>query len=208
MFIVLEGMDGSGKGTHMTYIKNWLNQHCIDYIATFEPGGTTLGITLRDIILHQDMHAVTELLLLYAARYEHIKTVIEPTLAQKKWVLCDRFFYSTFAYQAYAKGLSSDWVNELQQWLMPDMVPDVLIYLDIDAHIAHQRCQSRQAMGIQKTDKFEEAGVEFYTRVRAGYQACITNVHPRTKVYVIDAVQSIADIQDQLNTVLISFISN
>jgi dTMP kinase len=163
-FITFEGIDGAGKSTQMEVVANALRERGLPVVITREPGGTALGETLREVILHRPMTLPAETLLLFAARAEHLERVIRPALNDGQWVLCDRFTDATYAYQAGGRGLSAERVAELEQWVHPDLQPDLTLLIDVPPEVAAQRlARTRSA------DRFEAEEVEFFGRVRRAY---------------------------------------
>ena len=168
MFVSLEGIEGAGKSTHMPALVDLLESHKIPCLATREPGGTELGERVREILLSKSQAPLcveAELLLIFAARAEHVHTCIEPALRAGSWVLTDRFLDASFAYQGAGQGLGVDRVEQLTQWLLPDLRPDLVIVLDTSVETALERVQKRG----QKKDRYEENNPEFFTRVRQYY---------------------------------------
>lgn len=163
-FITLEGMDGAGKSTHIPIIINTLEAKGIEVVSTREPGGTSLGERLREILLYEPMHAETETLLMFAARREHVAAVIAPALARGAYVLSDRFTDATYAYQCGAKGVSANKVQLLEQWVQEDLQPDVTLLFDVPVEISMQRLASART-----PDKFERETADFFTRIRESY---------------------------------------
>ena len=163
-FITLEGMDGAGKSTHIPTIVSALQAKGLEVISTREPGGTALGERLRDILLHEPMHAETETLLMFAARQEHIATVIAPALARGAYVLSDRFTDATYAYQCGAKGVSVEKVVLLEQWVQAHLQPDLTLLFDVPVEVSMQRLAAARS-----PDKFEREDVDFFTRIRQSY---------------------------------------
>jgi dTMP kinase len=165
-FITFEGIDGAGKSTHLGRCAQWLRNHGIAVVVTREPGGTELGEAIRGWFLHQPTDAQTEALLAFAARSDHLNRLVRPALDAGEWVLCDRFTDSTVAYQGAGRGLGAHRVEQLEQWLHPDLQPDRTYLFDLDpAQAAMRRSKARAA------DRFEAEDIAFFTRVRGGYQA-------------------------------------
>ena len=163
-FITLEGMDGAGKSTHIPTIIKSLEARGIEVISTREPGGTKLGEQLRELLLHEAMHAETETLLMFAARREHIATVIEPALERGAYVLSDRFTDATYAYQSGAKGVDINKIHTLETWVQVILQPDVTLLFDVPVEVSMQR------LALARTpDKFERETAEFFTRIRNAY---------------------------------------
>jgi len=163
-FITLEGMDGAGKSTHIPDILEALQARGHEVVSTREPGGTPLGERLRELLLHENMHAETETLLMFAARREHIARVIAPALARGAYVLSDRFTDATYAYQCGAKGVAASKIQLLEQWVQADLQPDVTLLFDVPVEVSMQRLASARA-----PDKFERETADFFTRIRHAY---------------------------------------
>lgn len=163
-FITLEGMDGAGKSTHIPTIIAALQARGNEVVSTREPGGTALGERLRELLLHENMHAETETLLMFAARREHIATVIAPALARGAYVLSDRFTDATFAYQSGAKGVSAAKVELLEHWVQGDLQPDLTLLFDVPVEVSMQRLAAARS-----PDKFEREDAAFFTRIRQAY---------------------------------------
>lgn len=171
-FITLEGIDGAGKSSHLTAIVAWLTQHGIACIETREPGGTHLGEQLRQLILHKNMSSLTELLLLFAARIQHINEVIEPALARGDWVVCDRFTDSTRAYQGGGRGMDMAIIEQLSLLLNVNE-PDLTLIFDVDLSIANDRVISRTTQVNEPMDKFEGAPESFALAVQQVYHKIV-----------------------------------
>ncbi len=163
-FITLEGMDGAGKSTHIPSIIESLQARGHEVISTREPGGTALGERLRELLLHENMHAETETLLMFAARREHIASVIVPALVRGAYVLSDRFTDATYAYQCGAKGVSASKVQLLEQWVQAELQPDLTILFDVPVEVSMQRLSTARS-----PDKFERENADFFTLIRKAY---------------------------------------
>ena len=169
-FITFEGIDGAGKSTHITAVAERLRCAGTNVVSTREPGGTPLAERLRELVLHEPMDTLTECLLVFAARRDHLQRVIEPALARGDTVLCDRFTDATFAYQGGGGGAEVHTLVQLEAWVqaMRDGVrqPDLTIWFDLPPAVAaHRRAQARAA------DRFEQQDVDYFERVRAAYAA-------------------------------------
>jgi dTMP kinase len=165
-FITFEGIDGSGKSTQLAATASALRADGIEVLETREPGGTALGEVLRGIMLEQDMSPLTETLLMFAARIEHIDEVIVPALGTGHWVLCDRFTDATYAYQCGGRGIAEEWIASLEAWAHPTLQPDLTVVIDLDpAQAAVRRGQ------VRAPDRFEAEDVAFFERVRGVYLA-------------------------------------
>ncbi len=168
-FITLEGIDGAGKSSHLPAIQAWLQERGATVVATREPGGTPLAETLRELVLHQPMDALTEALLVFAARRDHVQQVIVPALAQGAWVLCDRFTDASFAYQGGGRGFDLPLLQTLETWVQqgpPVLQPDLTLWFDAPAALAAAR-----RAAVRAPDRFEAQDAVFFERVRAGYAA-------------------------------------
>ena len=165
-FITFEGIDGAGKSTHIEALAQRLRERGAEVLCTREPGGTELAEQLRELILHRPMDALTEALLVFAARRDHVQAVIAPALARGASVVCDRFTDATFAYQGGGRGFDANVLSQLEQWVHGALQPDLTLWLDLPAETAaRRRAQARAA------DRFEAEDLAFFERVRAGYAA-------------------------------------
>ena len=163
-FITFEGIDGAGKSTQIAVVANALRDRGLPLVITREPGGTALGEALREVILHQPMTIAAETLLMFAARAEHLERVIRPALEAGTWVLCDRFTDATYAYQSGGRGMTAERIGELEQWVHPDLQPDLTLLFDVPPDVAaHRLAQARSA------DRFESEQLDFFGRVRRAY---------------------------------------
>jgi dTMP kinase len=195
-FITFEGVDGAGKSTHLAWFANALRQRSLDVVVTREPGGTPLGEQLREILLNQPMGIGTEAMLMFAARLEHIEQVIKPALRAGKWVISDRFSDASFAYQGGGRGLDWDKLNQLEQWVHPDLQPDLTLFFDVPVEVARQRLANNVSL-----DRFEQEQADFFERVRAGYHKRIQQ-NPQRYV-VIDAAQSLDIVKHKLEEIIL-----
>jgi len=191
MFLTFEGVDGAGKSTHIEWVANYLRQAGVKVLVTREPGGTPVGEKLRQLLLTESMHLQTETLLMFAARCEHVRSVIEPALQGGKWVVCDRFTDATFAYQGGGRELGFGPVQALQDWVHPSLRPDRTWLFDLDLAVARQRLA-----GTRSLDRFEKEDEEFFTRTRNAYHALAANEPER--FLTIDSSQTINDIRSIL----------
>jgi dTMP kinase len=199
-FITLEGMDGAGKTTHLEWLRQHLVARGVPLTVTREPGGTPLGEALRKLLLdsHESRQPDTEALLMFAARREHIATVIGPALAAGKWVLCDRFTDATYAYQAGGSGMDWERVAALESWVQGELQPDLTLYFDLEPELG--RARTRQ---VRAPDRFERERLEFYERVRAAYLRRARE-HPE-RIRVIDAARTIAEVQSTLQKIISTY---
>jgi dTMP kinase len=163
-FITLEGVDGAGKSTHLEFLANRIRGRGVELVVTREPGGTQLGEKLRHLLLNEGMQPDTELLLMYAARAEHVATVIKPALARGAWVLSDRFHDASFAYQCGGRGVDASRLRVLEEWTLGDFKPDLTLLFDVAPRIAAKR-RAR----VRAADRFEQEQAAFFTRVRDAY---------------------------------------
>lgn len=166
-FIVLEGIEGAGKSTHAAFLADWLKGRGIPVTAAREPGGTALGERLRAILLDPEIPAMpprAELLLMFAARSASLAEIIIPALDEGSWVICDRFVDSSYAYQAYGRGIPMAHVEALDKQVLGGLHPDLTILLDAPVDLG----LSRKA-GPRDSDRFERENREFFERVRRGY---------------------------------------
>ncbi|MDH5473753.1 MAG: dTMP kinase [Gammaproteobacteria bacterium] len=196
-FITLEGTEGVGKTSNLEYIKSLLDSAGIDYIVTREPGGTPLSEALRDMLLGSQFKGMsddTELLLMFAARAEHVAKVILPALQQGQWVLCDRFTDATYAYQGGGRQLDMQRIQILEQWVLGDLRPDLTLLLDAPVEIGRERAGKRS-----EPDRFEQERDAFFNRVRDCYLQRARNDSTRMKI--IDASGDLASVQQQIKTV-------
>lgn len=190
-FITFEGVDGAGKSTHLAWFADALRQRGLDVIVTREPGGTPLGEQLREMLLNQPMSIGTEALLMFAARHEHVEQVIKPALAAGKWVISDRFSDASFAYQGGGRGMDWEKLKQLEQWVHPDLQPDLTLFFDVPVEVARLRLANNVSL-----DRFEQEQGAFFERVRAGYHRRVAE-NPQ-RYAVIDAAQTLLAVQQQL----------
>ncbi len=165
-FITLEGIDGAGKSSHIDRLCAWLRARGHEVVVTREPGGTPLAESLRQLVLHEPMDALTETLLVFAARRDHLVHHIEPALARGATVLCDRFTDASFAYQGGGRGFDHQILTQLETWVQQGRQPDLTLWLDLPPATAAQR-----RAAVRAPDRFETQDLAFFERVMAGYQA-------------------------------------
>jgi len=194
-FITFEGIDGAGKSSHIERVAERLRASGNKVVITREPGGTELAEALRSLVLHQPMDPLCEVLLVFAARRDHLLRVIEPALADGSTVLCDRFTDATFAYQGGGRRFETERLRLLEQWVQQGRQPDLTLWFDIAADVAAQR---RAAARLP--DRFEQLDVAFFERVRAGYQARLEGAPHR--IVRIDAGGSVADVAVRIDSLL------
>jgi dTMP kinase len=165
-FITFEGIDGAGKSSHIEALAQWLRERGHAVLVSREPGGTPLAESLRELVLHRPMDALTEALLIFAARRDHLAVSIEPALAQGTTVLCDRFTDATFAYQGGGRGFDHAVLTQLEAWVQAGRQPDLTLWFDVAPEVAAARRGAARA-----PDRFESEDTAFFERVRAGYAA-------------------------------------
>lgn len=193
-FITLEGIEGVGKTSNLEYIRSLLEQEGKQCVVTREPGGTPLGEALRTLLLehaNDSMSDDAELLMMFAARAEHLKKVILPALNADKYVLCDRFTEATYAYQGGGRELDVGKIAALETWAQGELRPDLTLILDAPVHIGRNRAGKRSA-----PDRIEKEKDDFFERVRASYQE-MAQQYPH-RICLVDASQCLKDVQKQI----------
>ncbi len=206
-FITLEGGEGAGKSTALEFIAQMIRGRGIDLLLTREPGGTPLGEKLRELLLdykNDQMCDDTELLLMFAARAQHLAQIIEPALMADRWVLCDRFTDATYAYQGGGRGLDKQRIAQLEQWVQGERRPDLTVLLDVPVEIGMQRISTRVETNGQR-DRFERERMEFFEKVRQTYLRRAQEY--RDQYRVIDASQSLETVQQQLQQVISAYLN-
>jgi len=168
-FITFEGIDGAGKSSHIEPLAAWLRERGHKVLVTREPGGTPLAEALRELVLHRPMDALTESLLVFAARRDHLTVAIQPALAEGTTVLCDRFTDATFAYQGGGRGFDLHTLSQLEAMVHVGLQPDLTLWFDLPAALAAQRRAAARA-----ADRFEAESLAFFECVQAGYAARAT----------------------------------
>ncbi len=191
-FITLEGSEGAGKSTNVDTVCETLTEAGIDFVRTREPGGTPMAEALRDAMLHkwnESVDGITELLLVFAARAQHLSHVIRPALAAGRWVVCDRFTDATFAYQGYGRQLDLEKLAVLESWIQGDLQPDITLYLDVAPDVAAQRIAAREK------DRMEVERRDFFVRVRQGY---LDRASEHDRFEIIDAGNPLQEVQAEV----------
>jgi dTMP kinase len=184
-FITVEGVEGAGKSTHLGAVRDLLQQAGHRVVLTREPGGTPLGEALRGLLLRPDggpMSPDTELLLMFAARAEHLQRVVRPALTAGDWVLCDRFTDATYAYQGGGRGVPEERIATLERWVQGDLRPNLTLLFDVPVATGLARVSRRGAQ-----DRFEREERAFFERVRAAYRARAERYPERFRVVDTDA---------------------
>ncbi len=202
-FITLEGGEGAGKSSNLEHIRRRLLEAGKDVVFTREPGGTPLGEAIRSLLLDHRQTAMaddTELLLMFAARAQHLAECIVPALDSGKWVLCDRFTDASYAYQGYGRGIPVERIGQLEAWVQGTLRPDLTLLLDLPVELGLQRAGQRS-----EPDRFEREKLEFFQRVRAGYLERAAQEPLRFRV--IDAGQPLAAVQSQIDRVLSDYLA-
>lgn len=197
-FITIDGLEGAGKSTQIDFIKKYLSDRNRDVFLTREPGGTDLGEQLRALLLDKNIDAMnpdTELLLMFAARNEHVKKVIVPKLEQGVWVISDRFTDASYAYQGGGRGIPLERIGELEQWTLQDFVPDMTFLLDLDVELGLSRVEQRG-----EKDRFEEEHKDFFNKVREIFSNRASKYPERIKL--IDASKNIDETSCQIKKIL------
>lgn len=199
-FITLEGTEGVGKSTNLAAVTDTVEQAGFSVVTTREPGGTELAEAIRELLLgvrDEPMVPMTELLLVFAARAQHIHQVIEPALANGQWVVCDRFTDATYAYQGGGRGFDDQVIAALESMVQQDLRPDLTIYLDVSVSVAAARIAEREH------DRFEREAVEFFQRVRDRYLAMAS---ASSRYRVVDAGNELDVVAADVRQVVTEFI--
>ena len=196
-FITLEGIDGAGKSSHLEALQGWLKVRGRAVLVTREPGGTPLAERLRELVLFAPMDALTEALLVFAARRDHLQQVIEPALARGDCVLCDRFTDASFAYQGAGRGFDPTMLNTLEHWVQQGRQPDLTLWFDAPAATAAAR-----RAAVRAPDRFEAQDEAFFDRVSAGYAQRAANAPGRFAR--LDAAQQPDAVWRQVETALLA----
>ncbi|WP_165855348.1 dTMP kinase [Marinobacter sp. JSM 1782161] len=197
-FITFEGTEGVGKSTQLRFAEEWLKQRQVDVVVTREPGGTPLAETIREVLLaprDERMDDLTELLLVFAARAQHLNQLIRPHLAAGRWVLCDRFTDATYAYQGGGRGLSIQAIEQLENLVQGAMRPDHVVLLDAPVEVGMARARKRGEL-----DRFEQEAVDFFERIRRTYLARAEQWPAR--YHVLDAAQTVECVSASLGAAL------
>ncbi|MCA1798819.1 MAG: dTMP kinase [Xanthomonadaceae bacterium] len=197
-FIVVEGIEGAGKSTHITHIVNYIRAEGREVVATREPGGTALGESIRELVLapsKEPMSPEAEVLLMFAARAQHIEDVIEPALGRGAWVVCDRFTDATYAYQGGGRDMPLSRIAALEDWVQGALRPDLTLLLDVDPEVGLKRVGERGGK-----DRFDQENVEFFAKVREVYLRRATL--DRHRYAIINADQEIGKVRQGIASAL------
>lgn len=197
-FITLEGGEGVGKSTNLAFIQQFLESKGLSVVVTREPGGTVLAEKLRSLLLENQQETIsekTELLLMFAARVQHIANVINPALERGDWVLCDRFTDATYAYQGGGRGIDINVIAWLEQFVQAQLQPDLTLLFDAPVELGMQRAKKRGAL-----DRFENEKLAFFSQVREAYLQRARQYSERIKI--IDATQSLENVQNDIQQLL------
>ena len=200
-FITLEGSEGAGKSTAMQVVREWAQQHGIEFQETREPGGTPLAEKIRELLLdknHTNLCDDAELLLMFAARAQHLNELIKPGLASGQWILCDRFTDATYAYQGGGRGIDHDRIAQLEKWVQGELRPDLTLLLDLPVELGLSRAGQRGDL-----DRFEQEQSSFFERVRSVYLDRARQYPDQYRI--IDASQSIEEVRQQIHQVLTEY---
>ena len=202
-FITIEGVEGVGKSTNIAFIQSMLDGKGIPFLATREPGGTELGEGIRRLLLDKgqhDMTAVTELLLMFAARVQHVEQVIKPALSVGQWVICDRFTDSSYAYQGGGRELPIEMITSLEKLAINDFRPDCTFILDMPVETGLSRAEN-----VGEKDRFESEQAEFFNRVRDVF---ITRAKEDKRFHIVNAAQALEQVQAEIRDALIPLIDD
>jgi dTMP kinase len=197
-FITIDGVEGAGKSTQIEFICEYLKAKGVNVVLTREPGGTDVGEKIRTLLLSNStgkMHADTELMMMFAARNEHIQNKIMPTLGRGDWVLSDRFTDASYAYQGGGRGLDVERIAQLEQWVLQDFTPDMTLLLDVPVEVGMSRVESRG-----KKDRIELEATDFFNRVRQAYIDRSEQFPDRIKL--IDSSQTVEHTKQQIKVIL------
>jgi dTMP kinase len=201
-FITLEGSEGAGKTTNMVYIKSLCEASGYQVICTREPGGTEISEKIRELLLdknNRNFYPDTELLLMFAARSQHLNELIIPALTRGEWVISDRFTDASFAYQGGGRGMSWDRISVLRDWVQGDLRPDLTLLFDLPVKTGMDRAKKRGP-----SDRFEEEQLSFFDRVRQGYYR--VESEEKKRFNIIDADKTEQHVRNQVEKIVSDFI--
>jgi dTMP kinase len=201
-FVTLEGGEGVGKSTNLQLVVELIEAHGHSVVTTREPGGTPLAEDIRELILgvrEESVSGLAELLLIFAARAQHLEQVIQPALAAGKWVVCDRFTDATYAYQGGGRGLPMEQIEILESLVQGPLRPDLTLYLDVPPAVGHARIDGRPH------DRLEREAIAFHEAVRAVY---LERSARETRIRRVDASVPLEAVQAQIRVIVEEFLSN
>ena len=201
-FITFEGVEGVGKSTQIQHLADWLMRRGRDVVRTREPGGAPLAEKVRELLKqspHGSVPAASELLLIFAARAAHAEALLRPALASGQWVVCDRFVDASIAYQGAGRGLGRERVEALADWVVPDLVPDLTLVLDLPIDTAFERLDARG-----ERDRFEQEDGVFFRRVREAYLE-LAEREPR-RVHIVDAGGTVKEVAQRCRGIVASYL--
>ena len=199
-FITVEGSEGAGKSTNISVLCAALDAEGIDYYCTREPGGTAFAEEIRELLLkprEERFDNLTELLLIFAARRQHVVNVIQPRITTGQWVVCDRFTDATYAYQGSGRGLPLEWIDTLRLWVQGSLEPDITLYLDLAPEVGAARIADREL------DRLEREQRAFFEAVRQGYLELASR---NSRIRIIDASQNLTDVGRQVRAAIEEFL--
>ena len=198
-FISIEGVEGAGKSTQVSFIQDYLTSLGKIVVVTREPGGTELSENIRNLLLEPSSNSMandTELLLMFASRAEHVSQVINPALHRGDWVLCDRFLDATYAYQGGGRGIERQRIQQIADWTLRGLIPDLTLLFDLPVELGLERVLERK----EDMDRFEQEKIDFFQKIRKSYLKSAKAEPNRIKI--LDASLSIIKIQEQLTQLI------
>ena len=198
-FISIEGVEGAGKSTQVSFIQDYLTSLGKIVVVTREPGGTELSEKIRNLLLDPSSNSMandTELLLMFASRAEHVSQVINPALHRGDWVLCDRFLDATYAYQGGGRGIQRQRIQQIADWTLRGLIPDLTLLFDLPVELGLERVLERK----EDMDRFEQEKIDFFQKIRKSYLKSAEEEPNRIKI--LDASLSITKIQEQLTQLI------
>jgi dTMP kinase len=208
LFITFEGIEGCGKTTQVNLLANYLEENNISCLKTLEPGGTAIGQDIRKILLdskNTHLAPLTELILYAADRAQHVSEIIKPALDQGKWVICDRFFDATVAYQGFGRGMNMELIDFLNRQAAIDVSPDLTLLMDCPEDIGLKRALKRNKIqNLEDQGRFEKEKMEFHRKVRSGYLDLAEKYKDRFRI--IDASRSIEEVKVDIFSLVDSYI--
>ena len=210
MFITFEGIEGCGKTTQVNLLVNYLKENNIPFIKTLEPGGTGIGQDIRKILLNSKnthLAPLTELILYAADRAQHVSEIIKPGLDQAKWVVCDRFFDATVAYQGFGRGMSIELIEYLNSHAADGVSPDLTILMDCPEDVGLKRALDRNKIqNLEDQGRFEKEKIEFHRKVRKGYLVLAEKYRKRFRI--IDASRTVDEVKQDIYNLLTPYIES